>query len=485
MDKPATLFDRDWEWQELSRFATDPNPGITLGIVSGRRRQGKSMLLQALAQAAGGFYYEIIDSNETEILRDLGTKLAVHLGAPAPLSLGSIDGALGALAKIGERSQPTTVVLDEFPALASANASTPSLVRNLLGPGSQVKSQARTRLLLCGSALGFMGALLGGQSPLRGRAGLELVVSAFDYRLARKFWAIEDVELALLVFAIVGGTPAYRREFVADDAPRNRRDFDAWVARAVLNPARPLFREARYLLAEDPAIGDLGLYQSVLSAIAAGETTSARIAGRLGRAATALAHPLNVLADAGFIVRDQDAFHEKRVHYAIAEPLITFHHAVVRSAWSELERPGRALEVWKRLRPQFQAQVVGPAFESLCRSWTRQYASPQIFVGQVQSVRRGLVSDAEQKKTHEVDVVVLGEGDKVLALGEAKWGSKLGEDDVARLQRILGLLASRGYDTRDARILCFSSAGFNAALSQRSKKEPIILVDLARLYGDE
>jgi len=41
------------------------------------------------------------------------------------------------------------------------------------------------------------------------------------------------------------------------------------------------------------------------------------------------------------------------------------------------------------------------------------------------------------------------------------------------------------YDTRDARILCFSSAGFNAALSQRSKKEPIILVDLARLYGDE
>jgi hypothetical protein len=106
-------------------------------------------------------------------------------------------------------------------------------------------------------------------------------------------------------------------------------------------------------------------------------------------------------------------------------------------------------------------------------------------VGQVQSVRRGLVSDAEQKKTHEVDVVVLGEGDRVLALGEAKWGSKLGEDDVARLQRILGLLASRGYDTRDARVLCFSSAGFNAALSQRSKKEPIILVDLARLYGDE
>lgn len=43
-----------------------------------------------------------------------------------------------------------------------------------------------------------------------------------------------------------------------------------------LSPAVPLFREARYLLAEDPAIGDLGLYHSVLSAIAYDETTSAK-----------------------------------------------------------------------------------------------------------------------------------------------------------------------------------------------------------------
>lgn len=31
--------------------------------------------------------------------------------------------------------------------------------------------------------------------------------------------------------------------------PAGPEDFDAWVIRAVLNPARPLFREARYLLA--------------------------------------------------------------------------------------------------------------------------------------------------------------------------------------------------------------------------------------------
>jgi uncharacterized protein len=51
--------------------------------------------------------------------------------------------------------------------------------------------------------------------------------------------------LAAQVHAIVGGTPAYRREFVQDDAPVGESDFDDWVVRTVLNPQTPLLEEAR------------------------------------------------------------------------------------------------------------------------------------------------------------------------------------------------------------------------------------------------
>ena len=47
-DKPDDMFDRDVEWMELAAFAADERPGATLGIVSGRRRQGKTFLLRAL-----------------------------------------------------------------------------------------------------------------------------------------------------------------------------------------------------------------------------------------------------------------------------------------------------------------------------------------------------------------------------------------------------------------------------------------------------
>jgi DNA-binding HxlR family transcriptional regulator len=377
------------------------------------------------------------------------------------------------------------VVLDEFPALAAANPAAPSILRNLLGPGGPERTKSRARLLLCGSALHFMGGLLAGQSPLRGRAGLELVVPSFDFRMARLFWGIRDLALAVKVFAIVGGTPAYRREFVADDVPRSPKDFDAWVARTALNPAIPLFREARYLLAEDPSIGDLGLYHSVLSAIASGETTSAKIAGRLGRAATALAHPLNVLADSGFVEREQDPFHEKRVHYAITEPIVTFHHAILRPSWSDLERPGHSAAVWRRSKPTFEARVLGPAFESICRTWARQFAEPDTFGGPVKRVARGLVPDAGERRTHEVDVVVQGDDDRILAIGEAKWAEPMGDGDLQRLHRIATLLAARGYETRDTLFALFSGAGFSASFRNRNEGAGVLLVDLKRLYGED
>jgi hypothetical protein len=53
-----------------------------------------------------------------------------------------------------------------------------------------------------------MGGLLSGNAPLRGRAGLELVVPTLDFQLAAQFWELTDPVLAIKVHAIVGGTPS-------------------------------------------------------------------------------------------------------------------------------------------------------------------------------------------------------------------------------------------------------------------------------------
>ena len=60
------------------------------------------------------------------------------------------------------------------------------------------------------------------------------MVHPLDHQLAAEFWGITDPRLAVKVNAIVGGTPAYRREFARNDVPAGPDDFDAWLTRTVL-----------------------------------------------------------------------------------------------------------------------------------------------------------------------------------------------------------------------------------------------------------
>ena len=257
-NKPAEVFDRDYEWSELDRFVSYPGAEATLGVISGRRRQGKTFLLDAVCRARGGFYYAATQATEAESLHQFGAALALHLGEPAPRRFAGWDEAIDVL-MTPAGSGPVPVVLDEFPYLAKASPQLPSLIQRALGPQGR-RHGTPVRLLLCGSALSFMGRLLVGNAPLRGRASLELVVPTLDFRLAKDFWQITDPRLAFLVHAVVGGTPAYRREFTLGDAPGSMDDFGPWVVRNVLNPGRPLFREARFLLAEEPDLRDTALY---------------------------------------------------------------------------------------------------------------------------------------------------------------------------------------------------------------------------------
>jgi hypothetical protein len=50
LDKPQELFDRDAEWADIASFAVDPAAGATLALVYGRRRQGKTLMLELLGR---------------------------------------------------------------------------------------------------------------------------------------------------------------------------------------------------------------------------------------------------------------------------------------------------------------------------------------------------------------------------------------------------------------------------------------------------
>lgn len=384
-------------------------------------------------------------------------------------------------------SAPVVAVIDELPYLIDRVPELPSLLQRAVDASRDRPGRA-VRLVLCGLALSVMSGLLSGQRALRGRISSTLRIDPFDFREAASYWGVAgNWPVALRLHAIIGGTPGYR-DLLDIELPSDVAGIGPWLAAGVCNPASALFREDDYLLAEERGLTDRAPYHSVLSAIAAGNRGESKIAAALGRERQALAWPLRVLLDSGFVVRDEDALRLRRPSYRVAEPIVRFHHVITRPDIARFEER-RAAEAWADAQQRFATHILGPHFEDLARTWTMRYASEQTVGGRLARVGATQLGDPAGRSQLEIDVVgvLAGENAQVSVLGEAKSASEpVGLDVLARLQRARELLAARASVAEGSKLAVFSAGGFDRALlSEARRRSDVELIDLERLYMGE
>lgn len=475
--------------EHLERFLGSDVGHHTLGLVYGRRRIGKSTLLDELTLAHGGFYWEATRGEAGVHLARLGAALGRHLGT-GRLSFDTWEDAVLQLVRLGEDG-PVPVVLDEFGYLLEAEPTLDSIVSAALGPAGRRRTPGRARLILCGSAIALMRALTAGEAPLRGRAGLEIVMQPFGYRrAARLLGADAPPELAARVYSAIGGVIGYYTDMVDHDLPEARADFDRWIVARVLSPAATLHHEATTLLAEDPTLSAASptMHHSILGAIANGSVTAGRIANRLRRPVSNLDPALKRLIDAGFVLRHEDPIRAQRPTYALSDPFLQFHYAILEPHGTLLRDrdPG---SVWEnRLAATFDARVRGPVFEELAREWIRRHAAPATLGGIADHVGPSTV--LIEGTRHELDVVAAQADEPtatprdrtVLALGEAKAGETVGATRLRHLEKARAALGTRA---AQARLLLFAPAFTEDLQAIAGRREDVELVDLHRLYhGD-
>ncbi|MFC8943623.1 ATP-binding protein, partial [Streptomyces griseoincarnatus] len=186
MEKPGHVLNREREWNLLSEFVVDPSPQMRLAIVSGRRRSGKSYLLEALAKQAGGLYVTAVqEEGRIPALQRFTRSVARAAGVPSStLRLDDWEDALTTALDVTTRQGSPLLVIDELPYLLQHSPEIPGLLQ-LLYDRSQSGEAPGGRVVLCGSALSVMNDLLSGTKPLRGRAVVDLRMLPFDARTAR------------------------------------------------------------------------------------------------------------------------------------------------------------------------------------------------------------------------------------------------------------------------------------------------------------
>ncbi|HUX03280.1 MAG TPA: hypothetical protein VMV53_00010 [Acidimicrobiales bacterium] len=468
---------------QLDQFLATTVERPTLGLVYGRRRIGKSTALVERIEAQKGFYFEATRVETPVQLERLGRALSEYLEVPGRLAFGDWEEAVTALIRLGS-DRPVPVVLDEVGHILEADQSFDSILATAFGPGARRGARSQARVLLCGSAISMMRALTAGEAPLRGRAGLELVVQPDDFRVSSTRLPVTcDLHTVTRVFAVIGGVVGYATDMVDFDLPANADDFDRWVIDRVLKPGATLHSEAATLLAEDPSLSGRGalLHHSILGAIANGAVTAGTIADKVGKAVSNIAPALNRLVDSGFVVRLEDPVRQQRPAYALADSFLQFHYAVLEPHGSLLRDRDPAQSWGGRLSAVFDSQVRGPVFEEQARTWVRRFADSATLATRDYIGPSIAVIDGVER---QLDVVVAAQGDvpserEIVAIGEAKSGESL---TTAHLHRLETIRTSLGRRAAHAKLFLFGPSADRPLLQVSRTRSDVEIVDLERLY---
>jgi hypothetical protein len=334
----APFVGRQRELAVLQELADSGKP--ELFVLYGRRRVGKTELLQQLCKGRRAAYFLAAQVRDKDNLRAFRRVLEEALGDPAIASVEFPDWT-AALTYAAERtgSERLILVLDEFPYLCEANPGLPSLLQrfwDLRGKRSSLM------LVLCGSQVSFMEKeVLAERSPLFGRRTGQRRLEPLRPSEALAFFGRWSREDALLAYGIVGGMPAYLGRF--DEGTSLEEN----LLREVLRPEGYLFDEVHYLLHTE--LTNPSTYSSILAAVARGAERVGDVALAVGVDSPTANKYLHVLRELRLVARevpltDPDPLRSRRGVYRIADRFVAFHFRHVQPHLSRIEA-GRGVRV--------------------------------------------------------------------------------------------------------------------------------------------
>ena len=410
--------DRTRELAALSEAFTK-RPGFV--VLYGRRRIGKTRLVREWLRGLGARYVYFVaqlSSHEHNLL-ELGSLAAEQLGEPSLRDLRPrrLDSLLRLVARIGA----DVIVIDEFTYWVRVAPRVLSELQYFIDhdlPGT------RSLLVVSGSLVGVMErSVLGGGSPLYGRASARLRLGPLSYRYLREFVPRLSPSDRVRLYALVGGIPFYLC------LARGATSLEQVVRELILSPAAPLLYEKDFILREE--LRDPHTYNAVLAAIARGYATPSKIAEVTGLDPSHAHKYLRVLEYLGIVERRAPLF-KKKGRYWISDPVIRTWFVLIEPVL-ELIELGETGEAEKRILEKIDTYTA-PVWEELIRGYLlTKYAAMGYNVA-------GFL----EHKGEEVDIAILDTEEKKAIVAEAKWSTlslreaeRLREETRRKAERLL------------------------------------------------
>lgn len=426
-------------------------------IVYGRRRVGKSELIEQFLKGKKGLRLLAREQSEALQLRGFSAELADFFKdkvlATQPFT--NWDSLLMYVARRAEKHR-LVLAIDEFPYLVQENRALPSILQ---GHWDRTLRHGKIFLILCGSSLSMMESLLGGKNPLYGRRTGQFLVRPFTFRQALALLG-KDLESAVKAYAVFGGTPAYLVEY---DKSKDIR----WnIREKILREDAFMFRDAEFLLREE--VREPRYYFSILSSIARGNTQLGRIVNDTGLDKGVVSGYLAALGDLHLVERlvpvtERRPEKSRKGIYRLLDNYFRFWFNYVAPAAQYVEKGEQAYVLRRFIEPSLNS-FVGLAFEKVAEEIVEELGR----LGKLpfKPTRIGKWWD----RAEEIDLVALNEETGNILFCEVKWGENIdGQTLFGELKRKGALvdwnrgrrkeyfcIIARSFRRRTRQALCFA-----------------------------
>jgi uncharacterized protein len=466
--------DRREELHFLNRLLTRKQPGPgQMALLYGRRRVGKTELLKHWCEQSGlPFTYWAADKEPAVLQRR--SFMATMLGMPEEQAtpFDSWPALWRWLApRLAEKKEPQILILDE---LSYAAAADPALLSALQHAWDHHLQAANVILVLCGSHVTTMEALMQHQSPLFGRFTGQWHLQPLPFASLREFFPTWSAEERVALYAVAGGIPAYLRWLDSDlSLVENIRE-------VILSPGNIFLAEPELLLHDE--LRDLSTYQAILRAISKGNHSLKQISDDCLVGSSSLTFHLGKLQELHLVERrlpvtlttTQQRI-SKQGRYHLSDPFFRFYFRFLFPHLKSLLSPE---EITAHIKSELRA-FVGLAFAKLAQQWT----ATQARAGRLPFAPEAVGSHWSRQV--QVDVVAVNHQRRELLLGECKWGAEAVNRQVVR-----ELIEQKGPKVRQElpdgdswslHYAVFARAGFTDAAAAELSARQGLVVDLPAL----
>lgn len=446
------------------------SPTAEMAIIYGRRRIGKTALIQKFCEGKRVFFYTAKAWKDAYQLEQFSQAVGAFCDNPQQRFL-DWTAALRALATTSSRIR-TVLVIDEFQYIAKER---PSILSELQVLWDEELAHQNVMIILCGSAVSFIAKeVLGEKNPLFGRARTIMKVRPLPFQTMADFVPSYSVEDIFRGYAVLGGIPYFWQGI------NPKRSMTENLASAILRSNGFLNDEAQSVLRQE--FRDPATYNAILQTIAFGATSRNEIAQKSLVDSRTLSKYLSVLEDMDLVQKEFPVFagpgllgNVSRGLYKMADPYLKFWFRFLANNPTLIMTRQEALSEWASLVEPYFSNYASESFEEVCR----QYLNRMRFAEKL-SFRPTSLGRWWHEGT-EIDIVGADSERRHCIVGECKYrNEKVGIKVLRSLQVKCDQLPVA--KDADFQYWIFSRMGFDENLLELASRDPSVhLVGMEQL----